>query len=416
MEKIPVGKSIGGAYGFFFGRCLTILCLSWLPAVIYAGARLALVDYSAPLMAQALNGHHPPAEMHLVHLAFFLFSLLMVAVIALPLNREALGLGGERVLAHFVIGGRELRLFAAFVRFEIVFIALIAALVLAIIGVHLGANAAAAHWPILAQYNAPNIVHLAAIVLVVLLVLFAALRLSFLIGPIAAAEDKASLARAWSLSAGNFWRILAIFLATMVPLLIVLCGADYAVMGPSLHMAFAHPDFQSMFATMIQHAPALAAISVVGLVIACALSAGASAAAYRALVPPPEPEEPAYAEPAQTHAHVEPVAEYVAEPQAEHAVEPEAQAIAEAPAEEPAPHVAEVMVVQETLAAHPADEHQTEPLHEAAAPAEEALPEQTYSAEEMQPLTLQDELPAAEGEAAHIPAPDAAAEPEAHPQ
>ncbi len=392
MEKIPVGKSIGGAYGFLFGRCLTILCLSWLPALIYAGVRLAFVRHAAPGMMDAMNGGHQAAQAHLLYLAFFLFALLMVAVIALPLNREALGLGGERVLARLVIGGRELRLFAAYIRFEILFIALIAAMVLGVIGVHLAMKAAEAQWPVLAQYGVPHGVHLAVVLLAVLLALFVVLRLSFLIGPIAAAEDRALLARAWSLSAGNFWRMLAIFVAIIAPLVIVLVCANYAVVGSSLHMVFAdgpRPDFHLMFDTMMPHAPALVAIGVTGLVIACALFAGASAVAYRTLVPPPEPEEPAYEEPAQAHAYAEPQAH--AEPVVEYAPEPAPEMQA------PVPHVAEVVVMPEALAAHPA---------------EEAPPEQSYAAEEVQPLTLQDELPA-QGEEAQMPPPDA---PDAHPQ
>ena len=48
--------------------------------------------------------------------------------------------------------------------------------------------------------------------------IFAVLRLGFLLTPVVVAENRISLRRPWELSRGNFWRIFAIALAIVIPL------------------------------------------------------------------------------------------------------------------------------------------------------------------------------------------------------
>lgn len=358
MERVPVGKSIAGGYAFLFGRFFTIVGLSWLPAALYAVMRLAFLHHAAPFMANMTPGHPfqiSPAA-HALHLIFMLLSLLLISVIAIALSSEALGLRNERVAAHLVIGARELRLFIAFILIGLIMIVTIIALIAAVCAVHWGVEKALAMWAqntMLAQWPVLHAVTAIAILIALFVALFVGLRLRFLIAPIAAAEHHASLRRSWELSAGNFWRMLAITLALGIPLLIVLLAAQCAVLGAPFHDAiFAairehrHPDRAVFFSLMMQHAAALAAISAAGLVVVIALFAGASAVAYRALVPPPSsddtsqapaPETPppsmhARFEPAPMHMeeppagmHTEEMHTHEAEASAEHAAAPEAE-------------------------------------------------------------------------------------------
>jgi hypothetical protein len=396
MDTIPVGKSIGGAYGFLVGRFFTILGLSWLPAAIYGVGRLAFFHNVIPhILSAAQQGTHPSPVVPGMLLAFILFSLLMVAIIALPLNREALGLHGEPVLARLVVGAPELRLFAAYVRLDIILIALVVALVFGVIGVAMGAKAAVAAWPQLGGWPVLPIVHIAVALIAVLIMLYVAFRLSFLIAPVAAAEDKARLKRAWELSAGNFWRIFAIILAIIVPVFIVMGVCEFALMGSqlrALHVAAnGHSDPSAVVSMAVAHAPALVALAAAAIVIVNALFAGAAATAYRALVPAPEPETPAAGEHAETGARIEPFAEPANEP------------APELPAQEP---VAEAVAVEEAAAheSEPAAEHSAEypaePSHEA--PAEHAA----------KPVEPHD---AGVPEEAHEPPPEDSAHPDAHP-
>ncbi|HEV2562711.1 MAG TPA: hypothetical protein VGT78_11275 [Rhizomicrobium sp.] len=299
MEKIPVGQSIGGAYGFLFGRILTIIGLSWLPAVFYAVARLFFIQHASAGMLAAMHGQSVPLQDHLFHLGFFLFFILLISIIAVSLTREALGLGGERVLAHFVIGGKEIRLFFALVRFYILLIVLIVALVILVVAVGMATKTALAQGMVPAQWPVQHAALGLAMLLACLAVLFVVLRLTFLLAPVTVAEEHAKLSRAWSLSAGNFWRMLAIFLACAVPVFLILVAAEYALLGPQLrdiaHQMWTsgkHPDPDVLYRMSQDNILPLVAIATVGLVVLSALFAGASAAAYRALVPLPEPQAP----------------------------------------------------------------------------------------------------------------------------
>jgi hypothetical protein len=371
MGSIAVGQSIGGAYGFLFRRFLTILGLSWLPAAIYAFARLAFLWHVEPrLFAEVHGGGHPSFVTILFVLGYVVLALLLVSVIAVALTRDALDLRDQPVLARLVVGPRELRLFAAYISIDIIVIVLVAVLIAGVIGATMGAKWALAQGAPLTSWPVLKIVHIAASVIAVLIVLFVTLRLSFLIAPVAAAEDKARISRAWELSAGNFWRMFVIALAILVPLLIVIVVCEYAVLGPqimALHHAGARRDPSALLSAAIAHGPVLVTIAAAAMVIANALFAGASAAAYRALVPQPRREAEVYVEPVETQAHIEPYA--APQPAAEEVphVEDAAPVAEEAPAEEhahaeeaaPAGHVEHHM------------EAPAEPSQEVAAPAEE---------------------------------------------
>lgn len=299
MEKIPVGKSIAGAYGFFFGRFLTILGLSWLPASLLAVARYHFV-------ANAGAGFVPA---HLCALAYFLIALLLVSSIAVSLSREALGLRDERMFAHLIIGARELRLFFSLLVADILLGILAAVLLLGVCALALYAKdpvAALIAGTPLASYPVLHILVCVSGVLALLAEIYAALRLTFLLTPITAAEGKASLSRAWELSAGNFWRMFVIFIFIAVPVTMALMIAEYILLGAQFtgiaHQMMAdglHPG-APFFQLMQTHAVGLAAIAASAVTLATALSAGASAAAYRSFVPLPEPPEQLepYAEPA----------------------------------------------------------------------------------------------------------------------
>lgn len=347
MGSIPVGQSVGDAYGFLFRRFLTIIGLSWLPAVIYAVGRLGFLWHVEPrLLAEVHGGGHLTLPTILLLIGYILLALLLASVIAVALTRDALDLRDQPVLARLVIGPRELRLFAAYICIDIIVILLCALLAGGVFGAMwlakwgLAQGAPLAGWPVL------KIVHVAASVIAVLILLFVSLRLSFLIAAVAAAEDKARLSRAWELSGGNFWRMLAVVLAIIVPVLIAVIIGEYAVLGPqiaALHQAAgARRDPSIILVAAIAHGPVLVTIAAVAMVVLSALFAGASASAYRALVPQPRRETEDFVEPVEPPVHVshepahepEPVAEETphSEAPAEHAIV-ETEQMAEAPHE-----------------------------------------------------------------------------------
>ena len=284
MNQVPVGRSIAQAYGFLFGRILTVVSLSWVAAVFFGALRetmFALDPMTMPVIAQPL-----PA---LLHLATFLAALLLICAVAIPLTREALGDRGDWTLAHFVIGGREVRLFLALIRLYVVLIAVIVLCVLAVIGAAYGAKAALAQWPAAAQSGLPieAIARGATIAIATIVALYVALRLSFFVYPVAAAEPHASLRRAWELGGGNVLRILAVVLAIAVPVYALVIAGEYALMGQRLFdtvhsfLTTVPRDMQPMHALFAAHAGAISLGAAVLMVVMAALTAGASASAYR---------------------------------------------------------------------------------------------------------------------------------------
>src|SRR6185295_18171837 len=117
--------------------------------------------------------------------------------------------------------------------------------------------------------------------------LLAILRLSFLLAPIAAVEHRAGLLQSWRLTKGNAWRIVVILLAIFVPVWILAVAGIWFFVGDAMQKAL-----QDMTATQpwdgkilmqfeAAYAFVFAAVGGVALVVASALQAGATAAAYR---------------------------------------------------------------------------------------------------------------------------------------
>jgi hypothetical protein len=284
MNKIPVGRSIAHAYGFLFGRFLTVVSLSWVAALLYGAMRFVLFTAGPP--------PHPVASHWLAvlaHLGAVVAFLLLFSAIVVPLTRAALGRGGEWAFAYFVIGAREVRLFLAILRYYVIMVVVIALCVLGVIGVVMGAKAALAQWPAAGSgWPIEGIVHGLAVALAFATAIYVSLRLSFLLYAVAAVEDHASLRRSWSLGGGNVLRMFIVALAIAIPVCALVVGLDLAVMGPrfldAVHGMFAgpRPDAGPLTALFQGHAATISVAGAIVLSVVAALAAGASAAAYRA--------------------------------------------------------------------------------------------------------------------------------------
>lgn len=329
MFQFSVGRSIAQAYGFFFRRILTVITVSWIAALFFIGLRKALLGL-APFPQDVL-GQWPLA---LEHVAGLMAAVLIVCAIAVPLARSALGEAGDWALAHFFIGARELRLFAALVQIYVIVIALIALSAGAVVGTQIGVKAALAHWPQLAATGLPvcKIACVAVEVLAALITIYASVRLSFLIYAVAGAEDRASLRRSWELARGNVLRMFLVVLAIAVPVYVAFSAALYAFMGQPLveavqvlvmsHGVTATP----LHVLLATHGWTVAEASAVLVVVMTSLSAAASASGYRSILgldPAPAAAEDAVlledvVEPMPAPDHGEAAAHHEAEAHAEH--------------------------------------------------------------------------------------------------
>jgi hypothetical protein len=227
MRKIPVADTIRAAYRFTFHHLGAIIGLIWLPMVIVTVMGFFVQQHYYAAAADALASNNiaslGPALVSL--LLYFIAALLLYAVMYVPVVQLALGARREGVLVHFAFGPAEWRLFRAL-------LGLIAFLVLPIAIARLlfiGAGMLAQSLHVAPPFATigPELVE----VLADLAVLYIGLRFAFLLPAVAATEDGPVLPRSWSLSAGNFWRILAVMLATIGPVVLVAAVAEMLLEG-----------------------------------------------------------------------------------------------------------------------------------------------------------------------------------------
>ncbi len=298
-NKIPVGGTIARAYGFAFGNIVSNLGAIWIPvAILYGLLFLFYKPYTAAMVT--MISRDPQALLRMLPYILLCYALLFVLLTAqvAALTREALGLRTGSAWLQFPFGAPMWRLLLGYLALIVVTIVLYIACFLAgLLGGLLGGLLAS-----LVPGAAGKIVIAlitAVIIIAVFCFLFLALvRLSFLLAPIAVAEGKRTLQRGWELTRGNFWRIFLIALSLVIPFLILEFAYLYIVVGPDLFPPL-HAS-QEMLAQWQEHQKAAMLLLVertqtywyvfypIGLavsVVLYGLFAGASAFAYRALVP-----------------------------------------------------------------------------------------------------------------------------------
>jgi hypothetical protein len=297
MSRILVGQTIGRGYRFLFRRFFAILGLSWLPALALGVVGILWLGHFAADVSLVSKGAAATYWLALDVLALFVALTFFVATIAVPVTREALGLHDETVFAHFVVGRRELRLFLALLRFGLLLFTAAVLLTLALgFAVRMGLPVLLTKMGAASESTAAwHGIALRALVLggtgfvLVATLAFLALRLGFFLAPIAAIEEHARVTRAWILSSRNSWRVLIVSLALAVPVDLLARGAEYALFGRQLQallpQALATHDPAALMSWMAAHAAAFAAIGSTVLTLLIALFAGASAMAYRTLMP-----------------------------------------------------------------------------------------------------------------------------------
>ena len=296
MAKIPVWRSIRYAYSFTFGNLGTIIGLAWLPLVIFAIAGFFATTHYIDVMQGALAeqnaGQIGAAVLPMVGLAFV--GMLCVAIVAVPVTRQALGLRTGGATVHFALGRAEWRVFGALISVAAVLFAIMLGLMLAVgpASMLLGLVTTASDRGIVL------IVSRVIVLVVICAFVFIAVRLSFLFVPVSVVEGKNSLSRSWTLSQGNFWRILGIYAAVLIPLAIVgailqaiLLGMPHIpILNPAAVADSTADKMKMMMDSLAQsraNLPVLFGLSLVLAPFRAGLSLGAMAAGYNALTVPP---------------------------------------------------------------------------------------------------------------------------------
>ncbi|HEY8253854.1 MAG TPA: hypothetical protein VIG39_04390 [Rhizomicrobium sp.] len=228
MKKIPVGATIAHAYRFAFGQAPTLLRAIWLPLLIQLVVVFFLIKRSVLLFA-AMQAQDPsvttligPVLLLFVPAAILFFVQLTAAM------ETALG-EPPRSWFYFPIGRKMWRLLGGFLAgvFSIIAVGLGALLIIWVIavGLDLVLKAAPGTRPVIAILGG---------LLVAIYgygLFFFAIRFLFLLAPSNVSEPTLGVARAWHLSAGNFWRAFLIILAIILPLSIIQYAFEVALAG-----------------------------------------------------------------------------------------------------------------------------------------------------------------------------------------
>lgn len=281
MNKLPVGKTVRAAYSFTFGHLGTIIGLIWVPLVLST-----LLNFLPMLAGNTAAGTTTtPGTAEIENLAISLLTLLLTAIIYVAITRQALGLRQGSATFHFALGQPEFRVFGAVLLVALIAIGpilLYTICIAAALGYALGQGSGALALAVLALAVAGGFG-----------VVYIVVRLWFLVTPVTVCENQINLVRGWTLTRGNFWRILAVLLAVTLPIFVLEVGGILVLMGSEIAAvlpATASHDPQAiqqqvaaLFAVVDRHTPALMFIGLLLAPFNLGLSLSASAFGYREL-------------------------------------------------------------------------------------------------------------------------------------
>jgi hypothetical protein len=273
MRQVPVAQTVRDAYVFAFRHLGGIIGLIWIPMVLLTIAQFftllryynAMIDFVVSRNATSLG---PACLMLLgdVGAALLLYAMMFVAVVQLVLGSRPPG-----AIAHFAFGPLEWRMARPLLAGAGVAM-LFAIGVMLLLTVMMAASK-------MSQENASVLVMLvlAGAVLVV------APRVLLLLPAVAVNEAVPVIRRAWTLSQGNFLRLLAVLAALVVPPTALIWAANVAIGGGLVLSG----DDQTKMVQTLMHAreilPLACGVSFFIAPVLVGLIASASVSAWRAL-------------------------------------------------------------------------------------------------------------------------------------
>jgi len=276
VRQIPVIATIREAYSFTFANLGAIIGLIWLPMVLYTVGEFFITQNYGNQVQAAIAAGNPNAAGPAV-LALFLFFLAALALHAIMLTavtQLALGQRQGGAMIHFTFGALEWRVFRNLFG---VALFLLPGYLLMLLSTGRAEAAGAA--------SAQGGVALLVTLLLALALIYFSVRLSALLLPVVLAEEKSVLVRAWTLTAGNFWRLLGVFVGVAVPVYLVVIFAMAAIIGGGLTPG-AMPTPDEVSALQQANMPLISGLKFFVAPLVLGLTASASVICWRGLKGP----------------------------------------------------------------------------------------------------------------------------------
>ena len=273
MARVPVVATIRDAYIFTAANLGGIIGLIWIPMVLVTilGFFSFQRYYNAVIEAMASGATATLGPTMLMMLGYIIAALLLHGMMYVAVVQLALGKRSAPTWAHFAFGAEEWRMFRAF----LAFVGLLLAFVIPILVIGTAATGTG---------GAPGPAMAGLVLLVYGVLILAVPRFLALLPAIAVAENVPVLRRAWQLSTGNFWRLLAILAGVFIPILILMGLMQVMLAGRP--PASSSTDQMRLMAGLLRARETLPIVSGLGFLISpllIGLFSSASVSAWRAL-------------------------------------------------------------------------------------------------------------------------------------
>ncbi|HYS45319.1 MAG TPA: hypothetical protein VEM35_02705 [Rhizomicrobium sp.] len=278
IRRIPIVATIRDSYTFATTHLGGVIGLIWVPMVLATVMGFFSFQRYYNDFIDAMAGGNVAAlgPSLLMMLGYLVAALLLYAVMFVAVVQLALGARSAPAVAHFAFGHLEWRMFRAFLAF-------IGVILVLVLPAFIAANAVLT----MAGARLPQTVSSILLMLVFYgVVLLAMPRFFVLLPSIAVAESAPVLRRAWTLSAGNFWRLLAVLLAIFGPILVLFTVLEMVLAGRAPALATGSTEQVILLAAIVRAREVLPLISGLGFLISplvVGLFAGASVSVWRSL-------------------------------------------------------------------------------------------------------------------------------------
>src|SRR5215469_15631104 len=224
--KLPVERAILDAYRFAFPGFLSVLGTLWLPYLILVLIALGLIRLIAPDVPQMLRtgALDLGAGMELLRLVVLVVIVAFIAgaMVTVDLQRKAMHTKTGAGWVWFSLSGPVWRMAGAS------FLATIVVGVVTLVTVLI----CVAIWSAAGALAAASLIRVIDVAATIAVIIYIALRLTFFLPAVVVTENSLGIERAWVLGGQNFWRILLVMIAIVVPVWIVFHLLSWALVGP----------------------------------------------------------------------------------------------------------------------------------------------------------------------------------------
>jgi hypothetical protein len=224
--KVPVGKTISDGYGFAFRSFFSILGIVWFPYLLVLVIGAALVWLLAPhlLHMLALHDLDLPALMEFLRVVILIavVGFIVDAMVTVGIQRKALGMHPGPVWFFFSLGLPVWRMAGTF---------FLAAIVIFLIALVTGGVCVAIWYAASGLGSALWVIRVVDACAAGAFIIYVLVRLMFFLPAVVVEEETIGLERAWILGGHNFWRVLLVGLAVILPVAIVFHILALAIFG-----------------------------------------------------------------------------------------------------------------------------------------------------------------------------------------